>query len=260
VADTTALPVGPQRVSEKPAFVVPPSDPMPPTAPPATPPAAPPEPAPARAADTPGGAVLLRGKRCVLDYAVDAAGQQANGRVDVWATRDAGKSWQHLAQDGDRCSPAEFDLPGEGVFGVAVVVGRVGTQPVPPAAGDTPDCVVEVDTTAPVLIVRAERGTGADASAVTISWSATDPNLAERPAVLLWSAGTEGPWQPAARDLPAAGEQRWEIPAGVTGPVRLRVEATDRAGNVGRGDAPPITVGPTPRPRVRVLGVGGKPG
>jgi hypothetical protein len=58
------------------------------------------------------------------------------------------QSWQRLGEDANRKSPVEIDLPGEGLFGVSLVVtnGR-GFGGTPPSPGDSPDWWIEVDVT-----------------------------------------------------------------------------------------------------------------
>ena len=55
------------------------------------------------------------------------------GKVEVYLTGDGGLNWQRLQEDPDRRSPAEIDLPGEGLFGIRLVItngnGFGGTPP-----------------------------------------------------------------------------------------------------------------------------------
>src|SRR5437016_8986678 len=59
-------------------------------------------------------------------------------------------------------SPIEFDLPGEGLYGVALVMTNgTGLSTTPPQTGESPDYWVEVDLTRPAaqLISRSEEHT-----------------------------------------------------------------------------------------------------
>ena len=67
---------------------------------------------------------------------------ERRGRVEIWYTRDMGQNWQKLGVDPNRKGQAEADLPGEGVYGVTIVVangrGFGTTRPSPatrPTAG-----------------------------------------------------------------------------------------------------------------------------
>jgi hypothetical protein len=90
-----------------------------------------------------------------------------------------------------------------------------------------------------------------------LNWSAKDKNLGTEPVELLWASQPDGPWQTALRGLKAEGSARWSLPHDAVGRIYLRVEATDKAGNVGRWEMrEPIEL---PKPKAKVLGVtGGK--
>src|SRR6185295_18208485 len=98
---------------------------------------------------------LISTTRASLEYRIDQIGSSGVSKVDVWMTPDQGTSWKLLCQDADRRSPAEFDLPGDGLYGVRVVLtngnGFGGRTPV---SGEQPQMWIEVDTIAPVAQLR----------------------------------------------------------------------------------------------------------
>src|SRR5205814_9381534 len=99
----------------------------------------------------PGARQIINTTRASLDYRIDQVGPSGVGKVEVWVTMDQGHSWQRLCEDTDRRSPAEFELPGDGLYGLRVVVSNGnGFGGRAPMGGDQPHCWIEVDTQAPV--------------------------------------------------------------------------------------------------------------
>ena len=143
-------------------------------------------------------------------------------------------------------------LPGDGLFGVRVRANGNGQSP---QAGEAPDAWVEIDTTAPTVnLMPPIIGTGADAGTLTIQWQVQDRNLVPDSINIYQPARPDGPWQPIAVGLRNEGGYRWLIPAGIGSEIYLRLEASDRAGNVGRTELRnPVAI---PQPKVRVIGIG----
>ncbi len=224
----------------------------------------PPAPAPApvpRVAEKPpaaevapnGSPLLLNGTHCRLEYALDTPNVT---RVEGYATRDGGRTWMRLGEDTDRRSPFEFRLPGEGVYGITLVVSTASRPGTPPGPGDAPDCWVDIDTSKPAVQMTDIRvGTGDDAGLLVMSWSVQDKNLGQEGVELSWSSQPDGPWQSALRGLKPEGTARWPVPPEAAGRVYLKLEATDRAGNVGRWETREPIVLETGRPRVRILSI-----
>lgn len=201
---------------------------------------------------------LVNARHVALDYQIDPLGANNIGKVEVWLTADGGQTWQKLCEDLDRKSPVEFDLLGEDVFGVSLVVsGSNGHAAVIPARGDNPDWWVEVDCTRPTAQLLAVRpGTAKDELGTTlITWTAADKNLKPEPIDLYYATRPEGPWLPIARRLKNDGNFRWTVPPGLRGDIFVRLEVGDRAGNVTRCEAVQGGLVESPRPKARVLGI-----
>jgi hypothetical protein len=192
-----------------------------------------------------------------LEYQIEQMGQSGVGKVEVWLTRDEGQSWQRHGEDVDRKSPIEINLPGEGLFGISMVVsnGR-GFGANPPQPGDTPDYWVEVDVTKPtadILGVRPEPGN--DGASLLITWSARDKNASAEPIDLYYSAKSSGPWQPIAKGIKNDGQFRWMAPRDL-GHAYVRLVARDAAGNSATTEtAQAIALDDLSRPRARVTAV-----
>jgi hypothetical protein len=205
---------------------------------------------------------FVNSPRVYLDYRIEALGASGVGKVEVWTTRDLCQSWQKLCEIADRKSPAELNLPGEGVYGVIMVVsnGR-GFGAVPPNPGDAPDTWIEVDTTKPVAeLVHVRAGVGDDSAALNIAWNARDKNLSNEAVELYFASRREGPWQPIAKGLKNDGIYRWVPPADAGPHAFIRLTARDLANNVSSTETPqPVALDDLSRPRGRVVGVATTP-
>ena len=142
-------------------------------------------------------------------------------------------------------------LPGDGIFGIRI---RPGGGPKPPEPMEDPDCVVEVDTAKPVVSLTAP--VLADDGVLLIGWTASDDNLVSNSINLYYAPKPAGPWEVIVSGYKNTGEYKWALPQGLTGPVYLRVEASDRAGNVGRYESPTPVALEVGKQRVKVIGVG----
>jgi hypothetical protein len=200
---------------------------------------------------------LLNGTHVTLEYQIEHQGPTGVSKVEVWYTRDNGLSWQRLTEDPDQRSPVEFDLPGEGVYGVSLVLTNgSGLGGTPPAKGEAPDYWVEVDLTRPVAQLLSVRpGRGADAGTLQITWTAADKNLGATPVDLYYTTQRGGMWQPIVRGVKNDGNYRWPLPRDVGPEFFIRLDVTDQAGNIARCETPQPVVVDLARPKARVLSV-----
>jgi len=196
--------------------------------------------------------------RVKLDYQIETKGPSGVGRIEVWATRDMGQSWQKIHEDQDRQPPLELNLPGEGLFGLVLTAinGRgIGSQP--PKTGDAPDMWIEVDTTRPVAALTDIRlGGPEDGGALHIRWSARDRNLAAQPIDLFYSATREGPWTPIARNVRNDGYFKWTAPTEAGAQAFIRIAVRDLANNVTITETQQtVALGDTVKPKARILDI-----
>src|SRR5262249_32029290 len=204
---------------------------------------------------------LLGTRHAVLEYKVGVQGPSGVSKVEVWITRDEGQTWRRLGEDPDRTSPVEFDLPGEGLFGVSLVLyNGAGFGGTPPVKGDLPDCWIEVDTTKPTAkILGVLPGSGEDTGALYITWTASDRNLKADPISLFYATKREGPWVPISHNMRNSGTYRWQPPHDVGCEFFLRLDVTDAAGNVARCETPQPVVVDMVKPKAQVLSINGSP-
>jgi hypothetical protein len=200
---------------------------------------------------------LLNTTRAAVDYHLDQVGPSGISKVEVYITSDEGKTWLRLCEDPDRRSPAEIELPGEGLFGIRLVVTNGnGFGGSPPARGEAPTCWIEVDLTSPKAQLRDIDPVAKD-GALELRWTASDKNLGPEPIALFYAAKQDGPWTAIAKGLKNDGLYRWTFPREVGSQFFVRMEVTDQAGNMTRcGPSTPVVLDMT-EPRASVVGVTG---
>lgn len=224
--------------------------------------------APARAPDPAAAGVNVRvvnSKRISISYDVKEVGKSGIAVIELWYTRNEGRTWQKYAEQADPKPPYVYaaEVTEEGLYGFTLVArNRAGFGEAAPRAGDPPQVWVEVDLTKPVVRLQSvEVGRGAELGSLTITYSAADKNLALQPIALSYAERPEGPWQRIASGQENAGRYVWRIPENAPYQFYVRVEAADRAGNVGAAETTKPVIVDLSQPKVQVIsiGVGGNP-
>ncbi|HZT79492.1 MAG TPA: hypothetical protein VFA26_04705 [Gemmataceae bacterium] len=214
--------------------------------------AVPPSPPPA------GGPVRwVNSTRVQLNYSIENKGKWGVSAVELWGTRD-GRNWQKYDEQANAQPPYVVEVKEEGAYGFTLIakngVGRSGDPP--PQVGDPPQVWVKVDLTKPVVRVQgAEVGKGADSGNLTVFYDARDENLDDRPITISFAEHREGPWTKVAEKERHTGRYVWKMPQDVPYKVYLRVEAVDKAGNVGAAETEQPVAVDLSQPKVRVLDV-----
>jgi hypothetical protein len=196
-----------------------------------------------------------------LEYEIDSVGPSGVGRVELWGTRDGGRTWSDFAVDADNRSPMPVTVDGDGIYGFRILVqSGSGFGGRPPAEGDVPDIWIGVDTTRPTCRITGTE-VSPDATELVVRWEASDDVLDPRPVSLLFATNPSGPWTPIASGLENTGSYRWRLGDRVPERIVLRLEVRDEAGNVGNFDtAEPIALDRhQPEGRIRGVRSIGKP-
>ncbi|MFO0876814.1 MAG: hypothetical protein U0840_05525 [Gemmataceae bacterium] len=202
--------------------------------------------------------MLVNARKIRLNYSVSDVGPSGVSAVELWATRD-GRTWQRYSNEPPPAGPLVVHVAEEGRYGFSIVVkSGVGLKSSTPETGDAPQLWVEVDETRPTVYVKDVRlGKGGDLGSLNIQYAANDANLACRPVTISMSTTREGPWTPIASGLENTGSYVWTMPKDVPYQFYVKVEATDRAGNMGSCCYhDPVKVDLT-RPKGTILGVDG---
>jgi hypothetical protein len=200
---------------------------------------------------------MVNTARFQLEYDVESVGPSGVDRVELWGTRDGGRTWASFGVDEDKRSPLVVTVPEEGIYGFHVAVrsgaGLGGEAPQP---GDPPDVWVGVDWTKPLArITAAEQTTGDRGLQLTIRWEAKDAMLAARPVSLYYAENRGGPWSAIAVGLENSGQHSWSIERQVPERLFLRLEVRDEAGNLGIHEPPEPVYVDRRKPQVRIRGV-----
>jgi hypothetical protein len=209
------------------------------------------------AAETPR-AQVINYPRFNLSYDLEARGPSGISRVDLWVTRDDGRTWQKWSQHEGKGGAVTVALDVrentqlEGLYGFRLVpVSGAGLSEREPVAGDAPDMRVILDITPPTIDLFAPQSDPNVPDTLIVQWKATDKNFGEDPITLEWAESPAGPWKPVAsaggadpviqatavnipvaRRLANTGQYSWRIPSGVPARVYLKASARDAAGNV----------------------------
>jgi hypothetical protein len=212
-----------------------------------------------------------------LNYALDG-GPSGVARIDLYVTRDDGRSWVKWSTHDGRETPLKvvldtrFNKEVEGDYGfVLVPVSGAGLSEPAPTAGTAPETRVRVDVSPPVIKVFQPTADAANRNALLLHWEATDRNFGKEPIVIEYSEQPNGPWRavngadvvPVAgggvKDIPRlenTGSYSWQPPITLATPkVYLKFTAWDLAGNRSEVITPnPILVDLT-KPKARIQGI-----
>lgn len=214
-------------------------------------------------------AQFSRSPRFDLNYTLDS-GASGVARVDLYVTRDEGRSWVRWSQHDGRETPLKvvldtrFNKEVEGDYGFALVpVSGAGLSDGAPTAGTAPELKVRVDTTAPVIKVYAPTADPNNKAALMLNWEATDKNFGRDPIAVEYAEAPQGPWKsvtgtdgPSPARIENSGSYSWQPPLNLATPkVYLRFSAWDQAGNKSEVVTPqPILVDLT-KPKARIQGI-----
>jgi hypothetical protein len=197
-----------------------------------------PQPPAAALPQRPSNAQMVNNTRLQLAYEVEKSGPSGVKLLELWLTRDEGRTWEKFLEHTQLDAPLTVDLPGEGLFGLTIVAySGAGFTTGPPQPGDTPEMRVEVDMRPPEVVLTGIYPDPGRADSVILTWKAEDKNLTSTPITLEWSDNADSAsWTPVTPNGAAIGNSgtyTWNLPSRVPYRVYLRVRARDTAGNIG---------------------------
>lgn len=235
----------------------------------------------------------IRFTRFDLDYHLDN-GPSGVSRVDLYVTRDEGRTWMKWSEHDGRQSPLKvvLDLPfnqqREGDYGFRLVpVSGAGLSDGAPPSGTPPELRVNVDITPPIIRPFMPTADPNQRNTLTLLWEATDKNFGPTPIAIEWSESPMGPWkavnapdvapsfpagagaplpvagapQPVAPTAPAlrlpnTGSYAWQLPSNMTThKVYLKFSAWDAAGNKSEVVTQSPVMVDLVKPKGRILGI-----
>jgi hypothetical protein len=202
---------------------------------------------------------ITNSTQVTLDYEVTRVGPSGLGSVEIYLTRDEGRTWERYAEDPDLKPPITVALPGEGIYGLRLVLGsRAGLGRRPPQPGDPPQMRIEVDTTPPAARLNTPQPDPHRHDALVLTWTVSDRNLALNPIALQWAERPDGPWQTIAVDLPRDGPFTWQLPPNLPVRAYLRLLVKDTSGNIGMDETQQPVLIDLHEPEGQLLGIAGR--
>jgi hypothetical protein len=244
------------------------------------------QPVPLNATPTPppaptGPTQFVRTPQFDLSYQLDI-GVSGLRQIDLYVTRDDGRSWVKWSQHDGRENPLRVNLAArasgtpDGDYGLRLVaVNASGLQDDPPTPGSPPDLRVHLDTTPPLISFYPPEPDPAQRNALLLKWVIKDRNVNESsPVAIEWSDTPNGPWrsvtgpdvvQPIGLTTPSQaagppkianrGSYSWTLPTNLpTHLVYFRFTAWDAAGNMSAGVTAPQSIDLV-KPRARIQGI-----
>jgi hypothetical protein len=202
---------------------------------------------------------ITNSTQVALDYKISNVGPSGVGSVELYLTPDEGRTWQRYASNEKLEPPMTVNLPGEGVYGLRLVVGsRAGLGRRPPQSGDLPEMRIAVDITPPAVKLLSPQADPQRRDALVLTWTAKDNNeLALNPVTLQWAERPDGTWKTIAADLSNSGRYTWLLSQNVPYRVYLRLSVKDTAGNIAVDETPDPVLIDLHEPEAHLLGIAG---
>ncbi len=213
-----------------------------------------------------------RSPRFDLNYSLDS-GASGVARIDLYVTRDDGRSWARWSQHDGRETPLKvvldtrFNKDVEGDYGFALVpVSGAGLSEGAPTAGSAPEMRLRLDTTAPSIKVFQPTADANNKNALVLNWEASDKNFGKDPVAIEYSEQPQGPWKSVSgtdgtatsgpHRIENSGSYSWQPPLNLTTPkVYLRFTAWDQAGNKSEVVTPNPILVDLMKPKARIQGI-----
>ena len=155
--------------------------------------------------------------------------------VELWITDDQSRTWHSepasLVGDSTLC----YTAPVDGIYGFYLILkNAAGSSSEPPSTGSKPHVRVIVDTIPPTLQVHGPATAtmpAARAGQLALRVTLIDENLGDGGGRVFYRVANETKWTDGGVATVSDGQLLWQVPAGVAGPLDLRVASTDLAGN-----------------------------
>ena len=204
--------------------------------------------------DLPRGAKLrmVNSAAFELQYDTSAISSAALAKVELWGTRDGGKSWALFGEDADRQSPVPAEVQGEGVYGFRIVVHSHDGKSTRRHSSARRRKFAGVDLTAPTAVLLAAEATASD---INIRWTSTDAFSAARPVSLAFGPTPQGPWTTITTGQAAHGAYTWKPGRETPELVFIQLLVVDEAGNIATSVSQQNVALPHHRPQGQILDV-----
>ncbi|MHC4712113.1 MAG: tetratricopeptide repeat protein [Planctomycetota bacterium] len=154
--------------------------------------------------------------------------------VRLFVSHDNGISWAPAGK-APAGGPLVFEAT-EGKYALSVsAVDRAGNTEPPPAAGETGELSLHIDTKKPLVRLRTLDlgGSVGGAARLPIQWEAVAPKPAPSPVSIYLSPDDGNTWSVVASDVSNAGTFFWEVPPINSARCRLKITMRDSSGAIG---------------------------
>ncbi|TET35405.1 MAG: tetratricopeptide repeat protein [Planctomycetota bacterium] len=162
-------------------------------------------------------------------------------KVVLWMIDCKSHTWRPVAdQPGSPIPQMNYTIPPEagrvdGVYGFIITkenrAGFIETRGIP-KAGDPPDVWLVIDTVAPFVTIKTLNLIVVQDQALQLEWEASDTNFGHQPISVWIGEKKENHWvYSKVRNYPNTGIAKVPLSAYEPGKYKLRVAATDLAGN-----------------------------
>ena len=200
---------------------------------------------------------VVRSRQFHIDYQIEDVGPSGVGRVELYITQDNGQKWWKYGDDRDRQSPFHVEVPEDASYGFALrVKSGAGLSDPPPQPMDSPEIVVVVDQTAPVIQLQpVKQGQGSNSNQLQIRWTLKEDNPHPQPISLSYSGSLQGPWEPISSWQADRGSHLWNVGKGLPPRIYIRITARDAAGNTTHVETPKPVLIDLSRPSARIVNI-----
>ena len=191
-----------------------------------------------------------------VDYQVEDVGPSGVSAIELFVTENGGQQWFRYGNDADLRSPFQVDAQGEGTFGFAVRVRNgLGFIDAPPQPGQSPEIMVTVDESAPVVQLAQPTIRTDGLGTLDLAWKISDQHPSSTPVRLEYATTPNGPWTPVFDWQADQGGYQWAIRPGTPASLYFRLLARDAAGNVASAQTPQAVIVDLKKPIGRLLRV-----
>ncbi len=177
---------------------------------------------------------------------------------ELWYRSNDGKAWGAWQKHGiqfDKDTPITW-APPEGHW--QIYLRKILTSGL---ASDVPSEATKakgefiIDRTAPTVAIKfpAAKAKLRGGERYAVTWDAQDAHLRSTPVTITWSRDGKGSWETVAERIANSGSFDWTMPRDMTISGVLRIEAADKATNVGSAEVTGILVDSI-KPKGRVTG------
>ena len=179
-----------------------------------------------------GGLEYISSRQVLLTFSSD--NDAPVKAVDLWASRDGGKTWQAKSTDRIGQNTLRYTTSEDGWHGFFLILrNSAGTSAQPPQSGHEPHLRVMIDTVAPTLQIHdiTSPMPATPGELLTIRLSLIDKHLGEAGIRIFYRTQSGHEWTDGGVVTVTDAEIAWRMPENVSGPFDLRLVATDLAGN-----------------------------